>query len=95
MNREELMNKIHALSFALTETQLFLDTHPDCRNALDYYRRLVDELDVAMTEYQNKYAPLFADATAADRWNWTDTPWPWQNNGNMKENNGRAEGGRR
>ena len=54
MTKDELMNKIHALSFALTETQLFLDTHPDCKQALEYYRRLVTDLDTAMTEYQNK-----------------------------------------
>lgn len=81
MNREELMKKIHALTFAMTETQLFLDTHPECKSALDYYRRLGDELDVAMTEYQNKHGALFADATAPDRWSWIDTPWPWHNNG--------------
>ena len=92
MNRDELMHKIHALSFAMTEAQLFLDTHPDCKYALDYYRRTADELDAAMTEYQNKYAPLFADATSPDRWTWIDGPWPWQhaNGGGMKE---RAEGG--
>ena len=54
MSREELMDKIHALSFAMSEAQLFLDTHPDCRAALDYFKGLRDELDVAMTEYQNK-----------------------------------------
>ena len=85
MNREELMHKIHALSFALTEAQLFLDTHPDCKAALDYYRRLVDELDAAMGEYQGKYTPLVPEATASDRWNWIDGPWPWQNGMNEQE----------
>lgn len=93
-NREELMKKIHALSFAMTEAQLFLDTHPDCRYALDYYRRLVDELDAAMMEYQGKYGPLVPEATAADKWTWIDGPWPWQHgvvNGMMP----RADGGKR
>ena len=55
MTRDELMRRIHALSFAMTEAQLFLDTHPECRDALDYYRRLGDDLDTVMIEYQNKY----------------------------------------
>ena len=84
MSREELMDKIHALSFAMTEAQLFLDTHPDCRTALDYFRGLRDELDVAMTEYQNKFGPLFADMTVGDKWSWIDGPWPWQQNGKEK-----------
>ena len=82
MSREDLMNKIQALSFAMTETQLFLDTHPECRTALDYYRRLADELDAAMAEYHNTHGPIVAEATAPDRWSWVDTPWPWQINGN-------------
>ena len=81
MSREELMDKIHALSFAMTEAQLFLDTHPDCRGALDYMRGIRDELDIALTEYQNKYGPLFADMTGGDRWTWIDGPWPWQHGG--------------
>ena len=81
MNRDELMQKIHALSFAMTEAQLFLDTHPDCRDALMYFRKIGDELDTAMTEYQNKYGPLFADMTVGDKWTWIDGPWPWHHNG--------------
>ena len=84
MNREEMMNQIHALSFALTEAQLFLDTHPECRDALNYFRDTRDRLDAVMTEYQNKYGPLFADMTMGDKWTWVDGPWPWQHNG--KEN---------
>ena len=78
MNRDELMDKIHALSFAMTEAQLFLDTHPDCRDALIYLKGMGEELDTAMTEYQNKYGPLFADMTVGDKWTWIDGPWPWQ-----------------
>ena len=81
MNRDELMNRIHALSFAMTEAQLFLDTHPECRDALTYYRSLTADLDTAMTEYQNKYGPLFADMTVGDKWTWIDGPWPWQHGG--------------
>ena len=84
MTKEELMDKIHALSFAMTEAQLFLDTHPDCRAALDYFRAAKDEMDMAMTEYQNKYGPLLADMTVGDKWAWTDGPWPWQHNGKEK-----------
>lgn len=84
MNRDELMNKIHALSFAMTEAQLFLDTHPDCRDALTYFRQTGEQLDTAMTEYQNKYGPLFADMTVGDKWTWVDGPWPWQHGGKEK-----------
>lgn len=76
--REMLLRKIQALSFAKVETELFLDTHPDCEKALNYYREIVEQLDGAMSEYQNKYGPLFAEASMGDRWTWVDSPWPWQ-----------------
>ena len=84
MNKDELMQRIHALSFAMTEAQLFLDTHPDCRDALTYFRDIREKLDVAMTEYQNKYGALFADMTVGDKWSWIDGPWPWQHGGKEK-----------
>ena len=31
-----------------------------------------------MTEYQNKYGPLFAEGVVGDRWTWVDGAWPWQ-----------------
>lgn len=84
MNKDELMQRIHALTFAMTEAQLFLDTHPDCRDALTYFRDIREKLDTAMTEYQNKYGPLFADMTVGDKWTWIDGPWPWQHGGKEK-----------
>jgi len=90
MNREELMLKIQKLSFAKVETELFLDTHPDCRAALDYYRDVTDELDGLMTEYQNKYGPIVAEGSMGDRWTWIEGLWPWQNG--KTADNGRNEG---
>lgn len=81
MNKAELMRRIQELSFAKVETELFLDTHPECKAALDYYRGVTEELDMAMTEYQNKFEPITADASMGERWSWVDGAWPWQMNG--------------
>ena len=76
--KNALLKKIQALSFAKVETELFLDTHPDCTTALNYYKDILEELDELMTEYQNKYGPLFAEGVVGDRWSWVDGKWPWQ-----------------
>ena len=76
--RETLLRKIQALSFAKVETELYLDTHPDSAQALNYYRNILTQLDEAMTEYQNKYGPLFAEGVVGDRWTWGEGKWPWQ-----------------
>ncbi len=75
---ESLLRRIQELSFAKTEAALYLDVYPDSKQALDYFKKTLTELDAAMTEYQNKYGPLFKDAAATDRWSWIDGPWPWQ-----------------
>ena len=76
--KSELLRKVQALSFAKVETELYLDTHPDSQQALNYYKKILEELDAAMTEYQNKYGPLFAEGVVGDRWTWVDGAWPWQ-----------------
>ena len=77
-SRTELLRKVQALSFAKVETELYLDTHPDSAQALSYYKKILGELDEAMTEYQNKYGPLFAEGVVGDRWTWVEGLWPWQ-----------------
>ena len=76
--REALLKRVQELSFAKVETELYLDTHPDCEKALAYYKSILEELDLAMTEYQNKYGPLFAEGVIGDRWTWVEGAWPWQ-----------------
>ena len=78
MTKAALLKKIQELSFAKVETELYLDTHTDSKQALDYYRDILNRLDEAMTEYQNKYGPLFAEGVVGDRWTWVDGKWPWQ-----------------
>ena len=76
--KNALLKKIQALSFAKVETELYLDTHPDCAAALEYYKDTLEQLDELMSEYQNKYGPLFAEGVVGDRWSWVDGKWPWQ-----------------
>lgn len=85
MSREELMRKIQELDFVRHEAQLFLDTHPECKMALDYYRNASAELEPLMAEYQNNYGPIDARDSVGDTWTWINGPWPWQHeNGNGK-----------
>lgn len=82
--RKELLQWINVVSFAVNDAQLFLDTHPDCEEALAYfyeYSRLRNE---ALEEYAKYYGPLTVDTTqesCADRWSWINEPWPWQEGG--------------
>lgn len=85
MTKSALMNKIQKLSFAMCETQLFLDTHPNCRRALEYFHELTDTLAATRLEYQNRFGPITADEVVGDKWTWVMSPWPWHNDNDMRE----------
>lgn len=80
----DLHEKIRALGFVKVELELYLDTHPDCQTALDYYYRTLAELKRLTDEYQSTVGPLTAmGVTDTDRWTWVDGPWPWQTAGDF------------
>ncbi len=78
--RLALLKKYNAYAFAAYDWNLYLDTHPNDKNAIAMYRKMVDKASALRDEYQAKYGPLTADASKdSDRWNWIDNPWPWDN----------------
>lgn len=82
--RKELMDRINAVSFAVDDVKLFLDTHPDDQNALSYFHKYTKMRNEALQEYATYYGPLTIDTTVescGDRWNWINEPWPWQEGG--------------
>lgn len=79
-----LAEQIRALSFVKTELELYLDTHPRCRTALDYYYQTLAELKRLTEEYENVSGPLTAAGNVSmTEWNWVDGPWPWQQAGSF------------
>jgi len=73
------MLRLQELSFALKETELFLDGHPENRRALAYYAETKKEYDILAAEYGKTYAPITPGAAEnATAWSWVRTPWPWE-----------------
>ena len=54
VDRMSLLRKIQELSFAKTETELYLDAHPDAAAALEYYLGLIKQLRGVTEEYEAK-----------------------------------------
>ena len=79
MSREKLMLLIQKANFAMTDVKLYLDTHPNCQEALDYYRDAKKIKKKAWKEYTETFGPLSAeDVVDQDYWNWASNPWPWE-----------------
>ena len=80
MNRDELMSRIQETGFAVFDTVLFLDSHPTCRVALDFYNENKHLYEGYVAEYEKNFGPLnIGGANArADSWTWIQGPWPWE-----------------
>ncbi len=79
MNQEKLMHLIQKASFAVYDTKLFLDTHPNCQEALDYYQEMKKIREKAWKEYTENFGSLSAeDVPNKDYWDWNNRPWPWE-----------------
>ena len=79
MNQEQLMKYIMELGFFLDDAVLYLDMHPDCREALKNYHEVKALYEEAVSIYEASYAPLRNRGVESDcEWTWINAPWPWE-----------------
>ena len=72
-----IMKNIYELGFALVETMLYLDTHPDDAAAIEYYAEIKDKYVQFMKKYSDYYGPLSMEYMVNDNyWMWVATPMP-------------------
>ena len=77
--KADLMHPFTEPSFVLHEMRLFLDTHPECAEGLEYYNRHARLRAEAIDEYTRLYGPIrFYDVTDTNSWQWVAGPWPWE-----------------
>ncbi len=76
--RDRLLYDIQSLCFVKVETALYLDTHPNCKAALDYFYDVCDNIKEMTEKYEAEYGPLTHEGVQGDAWTWLDEPWPWQ-----------------
>ena len=77
--RAALMKKLNAYAFAAYDWNLYLDTHPEDRDAIAMFHKMVDKANMLRQEFEEKYGPLTAAASKnMQYWNWLDDPWPWE-----------------
>lgn len=76
--RETLLKKLMAYSFAAYDWNLYLDTHPYDADGIKQYRKMISKVNEIRQEYLRKFEPLKACETEnPDFWEWIEEPWPW------------------
>ena len=73
------MRNIYELGFVLIETMLYLDTHPNDQQAIEYYNEIMNKYNEYASKFARFYGPLNAfDMTNENYWTWVATPMPWE-----------------
>lgn len=81
--QSQLMNRLRKVDFALSDTILYLDAYPQCKAAMEYYKKLLGERTVLLEKLSQNGIPLTAVSNYSDSWNWTNSPWPWEYEANV------------
>lgn len=79
--REMLQKKIGTCQFAITDIDLFLDTHPADSEMLQKRAAYEAQLQPLIKEYEAKFGPLTKNDQDTNTWAWVKDPWPWDTEG--------------
>ena len=75
--REMLLKKIGTYKFAITDIDIFLDTHPGDTEMLSRRNRYEEELKPLVRQYEAQFGPLTKRDNQVNTWSWVKDPWPW------------------
>lgn len=78
-NCERLLRDVQEKSFLAHDILLYLDTHPEDREAFAAYQRALNDRHAAVRAYEQQVRSLQADdMRRKDRFDWLDGEFPWQ-----------------
>lgn len=82
INKNELpvtpLTELQAMSFAIQELALYLDTHRDDKEALEVYRAYQKMYTDGRAAYEKMCGPLNHQSVSNGKYRWLDDPWPWE-----------------
>lgn len=77
--RTELLKRVQQYGFMTDDLRLFLNTHPQCQEALCALKRYIELEREAIKEYEQAYGSLTLEGVENScRYDWIDDPWPWK-----------------
>lgn len=77
--KDELLVNIGEYSFMMHDLNLYLDIHPDDRDALNKFIEYRDKLNDLIKNYERKYGPMCVKGIMDNNvpFQWENTSWPW------------------
>lgn len=73
------LGDLMALDFVLRELNLYLDTHPEDREAFRMMQSVIALSQEAHEKYVKLHGPLMLkDLKVSEEYEWLHDPWPWE-----------------
>ncbi len=87
MDREKILQSLTALDFMAVDLGLYLNTHPNDKEALEEYNKIITSANIVREKYESEYGPLCSFRSSdnnSDTWSWKNNPWPWEESFNFQ-----------
>ena len=82
VNKNELpvmpLTELQTMAFVIQELALYLDTHRDDQEALEFYRSYQKMYEECREKYEKMCGPLNHMRSGEGEYRWLDDPWPWE-----------------
>jgi len=73
------LGELMALSFAVKELNLYLDTHPEDGEAFEVFKSLSQLLKAGKATYSATCGPIDVESVSnSNSYTWLNDPWPWE-----------------
>ena len=73
------LGELMALDFIIKELNLYLDTHPDDKDAFAFMKKMLALSSEGRKRYIKRYGPIsITDLENAGSYTWLSGPWPWE-----------------
>lgn len=78
-DKQCMLNDIGIVDFTLVDLMLFLDTHPDSCEAMEYFNHYAKIKNKMVKDFSMMYYPLTKEhAESSMEWRWGSAPLPWE-----------------
>ncbi|MBQ3405488.1 MAG: spore coat protein CotJB [Oscillospiraceae bacterium] len=73
------LGELMALDFIIKELNLYLDTHPDDKDAFAFMKKMLALSSEGRKRYVKLYGPIsMSDMENMASYTWLSGPWPWE-----------------
>lgn len=80
MDQKNLLVELMEAQFAVVETALYLNTHPEDERALRLHNNNSMQYTQLKDLYESRYGLLTSYGMSRYPWSYINSPWPWEIN---------------